>query len=202
MEKPSSLFAISLFASHRNRPSSDVPGRGGPGSSRSDAAHERTERKRKQNADRRVVNSLHLPAQRAPCGARSPVGVPLRLSPGGLLVPKAQHQAMLPGTVRSVRSDTAAPTGERRPCASPRALPAPKQSRCSEHLTCRSLCRQDDARAARVRERRNPRPRAPQPRSRQPSSIGWCPFTKSETERFYSLSQELSSYVAINETTH
>ena len=77
--------------------------------------------------------------------ARSPVGVPLRLSPGRQLVPKAQRQAMLSGTVRSVRSCTAAPTGERRPCASPcmirkrecrfsgrimhhsRALPAPKQ---------------------------------------------------------------------------
>ena len=77
--------------------------------------------------------------------ARSPVGVPLRLSPGRQLVPKAQRQAMLSGTVRSVRSCTAAPTGEWRPCASPcmirksgcrfsgrimhhsRALPAPKQ---------------------------------------------------------------------------
>jgi len=77
--------------------------------------------------------------------ARSPVGVPLRLSPGRQLVPKAQRQAMLSGTVRSVRSCTAAPTGERRPCASPcmirksgcrfsgkimhhsQALPAPEQ---------------------------------------------------------------------------
>ena len=36
--------------------------------------------------------------------ARSPLGVPLRLSPEGQLVPKALHQAMLRETVRSARS--------------------------------------------------------------------------------------------------
>ena len=70
----------------------------------------------------------------SPCGeartlarARSPVGVPLRLLPGRQLVPKAQRQAMFPGTVRRVRSLTAAPTGGRRPRASPRVLPAPEK---------------------------------------------------------------------------
>jgi hypothetical protein len=46
---------------------------------------------------------------------------------------------------RSVRSCTAAPTGGRRPRASPRALPAASLSQSSEHLAHRSLCRQDDA---------------------------------------------------------
>jgi len=99
----------------------------GPRSPR--CTNERTEGKNSKEAERRQTRrqKLHLPAQRAPCGARSPVGVPLRLSPGRQLVPKAQRQAMLSGTVRSVRSCTAAPTGERRPCASSRALPAPEQ---------------------------------------------------------------------------
>ena len=100
------------------------------------------ENERKQNADRRVVYLLHLAgAARTLAGARSPVGVPLRLSPGRQLVPKAQRQAMLSGTVRSVRSATAAPTGGRRSCASPRVLPAPEKrtlSQSSEHLTRRS----------------------------------------------------------------
>jgi hypothetical protein len=60
-------------------------------------------------------------------GGSSPLGVPLRLSPGRQLVPKALHQAMLRETVRGVRSCTAAPTGERRPRASPRELPAPEK---------------------------------------------------------------------------
>ena len=68
-----------------------------------------------------------LAARGALCGARSPLGVPPRLLPEGQLVPKALHQAMLRGTVRSARSYTAAPTGGRRPCASPRALPAPEK---------------------------------------------------------------------------
>ena len=46
------------------------------------------------------------------CGARSPLGVPLRLLPEGQLVPKALHQAMLRETVRSVRS-YGPPTGAR-----------------------------------------------------------------------------------------
>ena len=46
------------------------------------------------------------------CGARSPLGVPLRLLPEGQLVPKALHQAMLRETVRSARS-YGSPTGAR-----------------------------------------------------------------------------------------
>ena len=112
------------------RHSSEPFGVDRPNGSRSPrCTNERTEGKNSKEAERRQTRrqKLHLPAQRAPCGARSPVGVPLRLSPGRQLVPKAQRQAMLSGTVRSVRSCTAAPTGERRPCASSRALPAPEQ---------------------------------------------------------------------------
>ncbi len=54
--------------------------------------------KRKQNADRRNVTNLRACARRAPCKARTPVGVPLRLSPRGLSSPKAQRQATLPGS--------------------------------------------------------------------------------------------------------
>jgi hypothetical protein len=80
--------------------------------------------KRTKTKGSRTPTDAGLPASpsgeaRTLARARSPVGVPLRLSPGRQLVPKAQRQAMLSGTVRSVRSCTAAPTGERRPCASP-----------------------------------------------------------------------------------
>src|SRR5580704_4734704 len=40
----------------------------------------------------------HLWVRLAPCKARSPIGVPPRLSPKGVIVPKAQLQARLPGT--------------------------------------------------------------------------------------------------------
>ena len=53
-----------------------------------------------------------LAARGALCGARSPLGVPPRLWPEGQLVPKALHQAMLRGTVRSARS-YGPPTGAR-----------------------------------------------------------------------------------------
>src|SRR6185437_5926484 len=80
--------------------------------------------KRTKTKGSRTPTDAGLPASpsgeaRTLARARSPVGVPLRLSPGRQLVPKAQRQAMLSGTVRNVRSCTAAPTGERRPCASP-----------------------------------------------------------------------------------
>jgi hypothetical protein len=154
--------------------------------------------KRTKTKGSRTPTDAGLPASpsgeaRTLARARSPVGVPLRLSPGRQLVPKAQRQAMLSGTVRSVRSCTAAPTGERRPCASPcmirksgcrfsgkimhhsRALPAPNKSQCSEHLTCRSLCRQADARRRPSAEGTNPLPASTGPAPASPSSLGWRP---------------------------
>ncbi len=58
-------------------------------------------------------------------GARSPVGVPPRLTPSGLAPVRRQLQARLPGTRQDVRSGTLAPTGERRPRALTRSLAAP-----------------------------------------------------------------------------
>ncbi len=58
-------------------------------------AHPGRKQKGKRNAERRVVKPA-LAARGALCGARSPLGVPLRLWPGRQLVPKARHQAMLP----------------------------------------------------------------------------------------------------------
>jgi hypothetical protein len=85
----------------------------------------------KQEAERRQtpVTLLHLTAQRAPCRARSPVGVPHRLSLGGCH-PPAQLQARLPATRRE-RTVPDRPCG-RRPCASPRALPAARLSQSSD----------------------------------------------------------------------
>ena len=138
-------------------------------------------RERKRNADRRGSPCCTgQGATRTLRRARSPVGVPLWLSPGGQLVPKAQRQAMLPGAFRSVRSCTAAPTGGRKPCAVPRALPAPKPSQCSEHLTRRSLCRRADARRRPSAEGTNPRPASTTLAPRQLFVTGWRPFARSE----------------------
>ncbi len=52
-----------------------------------------------------VSQPPHLVRRLAPCKARSPVGVPPRFSPKGLVIPKAQLQARLPGT----RSERALP---------------------------------------------------------------------------------------------
>jgi hypothetical protein len=63
-------------------------------------------------------------ARRAPAGAlayrRSTTALTVRA-----LAPWAQLQARLPGTWQDVRSGTVAPTGEQRPRALTRALPAP-----------------------------------------------------------------------------
>ena len=50
-----------------------------------------------------AVERLHLPVQRAPCRARSPIGVPPRFLPKGLFIPKA-HPG--PGFVHNA-ADTA-----------------------------------------------------------------------------------------------
>ena len=111
-----------------------------------------TQAANKGEAERRETrrHNPRLAGTGRPLRGRSPLGVPLRLLPGGQLVPKALHQAMLRETVRSVRSVWTAQPG-RGSCASPRALPAPENptkqlSPYSEHLTRRSCCRQADAR--------------------------------------------------------
>ena len=176
-----------------------------------------------KEAERRQTRGLNCFTCRRsahPARARSPVGVPLRLSPGRQLVPKAQRQAMLSGTVRSVRSCTAAPTGERRPCASPcmirksgcrfsgkimhhsRALPAPEhKSPYSEHLTRRSLCRQADARRRPSAKGTNPLPASTGPAPASPSSPGWRPVRGARQRAFIPCRGTLSRFVAPIETT-
>jgi hypothetical protein len=96
----------------------------------------RKRRKQKGEAERRETC---LPTS-APCGAAAshrgcpPLGVPPRFSPKGLLIPKAQRQAMLPGTrpersILNARSNRGAKTlrlstgvtraGKERTCPSP-----------------------------------------------------------------------------------
>ena len=83
-------------------------------------------RKEKREAERRQT-CVQPPR---PCGrgahrrVRSPVGVPPRLLRQRANA-NAQLQARLPGTRQDARSGKLAPTGERRPRAVPRALPAP-----------------------------------------------------------------------------
>ena len=62
------------------------------------ATNESVRRKGKRNADKRCSRKPpHLAVRRAPCKARSPIGVPPRLLPKGVIVPKA-HPG--PGFVR------------------------------------------------------------------------------------------------------
>jgi hypothetical protein len=104
------------------------------------AALAMTKRKiRKRNADRRSVScSAPAGAARAtrvpacvdpPLRARSPVGVPPRLSPKGVVVPKAQLQAMLPGTWRSADAVVVPLPGQYRRslcgCYPPQPVPSP-----------------------------------------------------------------------------
>ena len=86
--------------SPQSRPSSDKPGSGQPEASRSGAASkERTEIKRKQNADRRkFANSASCDAARASQSAHACPAFHCGSRQRGLLVPKAQRQAMLPET--------------------------------------------------------------------------------------------------------
>ena len=60
-------------------------------------SHECKRKKKKEAERRQTHNPLHLPVQRAPCQARSPIGVPPRFSPKGLSIPKAH---LGPGFVR------------------------------------------------------------------------------------------------------
>jgi hypothetical protein len=79
--------------------------------------NERTEIKGSRTPRDAVPQPPHLSMRRAACNPRSPLGVPLRLSPRGLSSPKAQRQAMLSGTVRSTRS-YGPPTGAKTVCFS------------------------------------------------------------------------------------
>ena len=64
------------------------------------SSHERKRKKKKESGTPKDADPYppHLAVRLAPCKARSPIGVPPRLSPKGVIVPKAQLQARLPGT--------------------------------------------------------------------------------------------------------
>ena len=152
-----------------SQPSSDQPGSGVPNSSRSGTAHERTNGRRKKEAERRKARSHRrtCKVRRAPCGARSPSGVPLRLSPGRQLVPKAQRQATLLG-----RSGAFGPVrppqpggGDLAPChgryprrKTKQPVPVPVSTSHAGHCAGRLM-----PDAARVQRGRTLCPRAPQP---------------------------------------
>jgi hypothetical protein len=104
----------------------------------------RHDEKRRRNADKRIVHPPRHRARRALIadgarksahtirfGARTPVGVPPRFSPKGLLIPKAQRWAMLPGTwpERSILDGRPNRGAETSRCSA--ALPAPCLSQSS-----------------------------------------------------------------------
>ena len=64
------------------------------------SSHECKRKKKKESGTPKNADPYppHLWVRLAPCKARSPIGVPPRLSPKGVIVPKAQLQARLPGT--------------------------------------------------------------------------------------------------------
>jgi hypothetical protein len=106
--------------------------------------------KQKEAERRQAQSSSSAPCEvrLALCGARSPSGVPPRLLPKGLFIPKAQRQAMLPGTrpersVRHGRPNRGAETSRCSTGITP-AAPVPVQ-RCTSHAG--HGCRQDDARS-------------------------------------------------------
>ena len=91
--------------------------------------------KRKKEAERRQaqISILRACARRALCKARTPSGVPPRFSPKGLSSPKAQRQAMLPGTRPERTILQARPNrGAKDPAPFKRVLPAPNLSQSSE----------------------------------------------------------------------
>jgi hypothetical protein len=121
-----------------------------------------TKKKGKRNADKRHNHPPRRATRRAPCKARPPVGVPPRLSPKGLLIPKAQRQAMLPGTwpersIRYGRPNRGAETSRCSTGVTRAACPSPASTSRAGHSAGRH-----DAQAARERSVWL-RPRAPHP---------------------------------------
>ena len=99
--------------------------------------------------------------------ARSPVGVPPRLSPKGLTIPMAQLQARLPGTWRA----------DLRPGVIPRRPPAPVPvQRCTSRPghNAGGLMPKPPGSGVQIR------PRAPRPRSDGPACLRTTSFTWSE----------------------
>ena len=137
------------------------------------------------------VSLLHLPAKRAPwpgrarlsafhCGSRQGDSWSPRLS----VRPCFPGQSGAFGPVRPLQpgsGDLARLHGR---------YPRRNKSQCSEHLTCRSLCRQADARRGPSAERTNPLPASTGPAPASPSSPGWRPVRGARQFGFYSLSRD------------
>jgi hypothetical protein len=144
------------------------------------------------------VSLLHLPAKRAPwpgrarlsafhCGSRQGDSWSPRLS----VRPCFPGQSGAFGPVRPLQpgsGDLARLHGR---------YPRRNKSQCSEHLTCRSLCRQADARRRPSAERTNPLPASTGPAPASPSSPGWRPVRGARQFGFYSLSPDVSIIVVI-----
>ena len=83
-----------------HRSSSEGTGGGAGAVTINASSHERKSKKKKESGTPKDADPypLYLAVQLAPCKARSPIGVPPRFSPKGVIVPKAQLQARLPGT--------------------------------------------------------------------------------------------------------
>ena len=83
-----------------HRSSSEGTGGGAGAVTINASSHERKSKKKKESGTPKDADPypLYLAVQLAPCKARSPIGVPPRLSPKEVIVPKAQLQARLPGT--------------------------------------------------------------------------------------------------------
>src|SRR6185437_11955793 len=122
------------------------------------------------------VSLLHLPAKRAPWPGRA------RLSAfhcgscrGDSWSPRLSVRPCFPG-----QSGAFGPVRPLQPGGGDLArlhgrYPRRNKSQCSEHLTCRSLCRQADARRRPSAERTNPLPASTGPAPASPSSPGWRP---------------------------
>jgi hypothetical protein len=97
-----------MFASNKpiqnfcspHRSSSEGTGGGASAVTINASSHEGKSKKKKESGTPKDADPypLYLAVQLAPCKARSPIGVPPRFSPKGVIVPKAQLQARLPGT--------------------------------------------------------------------------------------------------------
>ena len=158
---------------------SDLAG-GGPGFDHDHAPNKReAERRQTQCFMSRTQAACGTRHEKAACAAlrlraRSPAGVPLRLSPEGLSSQRLSFRPCFLGLGRSARSCTAAPTGGRRPCAVATGVtrpekPVPVQRRTSrDPLPTLPRLRgrvgrgwQADARSRPGAQLMKPRPRAP-----------------------------------------
>ena len=163
------------------------------------ARHGRKERKKDKEAERRKAHfsCRACKARRASSGTRSPFGVPQRLLSKETL---ASLGATRPGFAETGGSagSYGPPSGEDL-CAPPRALPAPACPSPASTSRAGHSAGRHDARAARVRRRRNLRPRAPQ--LAPPDGVtGWRPCKGARWRSLYQSREDVSSVVTAQGT--